>query len=220
MGGSVGRKLLISGKGRCNITNTIAATKDFVSHFGKNGRFLYQALNSFSTSDTVAFFNKRGMATKIDKDFKIFPPTSDMAEEVLSVLTRYLKENSVDIRQGVIIKNINTENNKIVSISTAHGDIKCKAVILATGGGKSYPKTGSTGDGYIYAKKTRSQYHPAETRTRPCHCKRKRHKKNYKGSAPPEMPSSLYILTVKRLRKIKMMLSSLKTVSQDLPSIT
>ncbi len=143
-----------------------------------------------------------------------------MAEEVLSVLTRYLKENSVDIRQGVIIKNINTENNKIVSISTAHGDIKCKAVILATGGGKSYPKTGSTGDGYIYAKKTRSQYHPAETRTRPCHCKRKRHKKNYKGSAPPEMPSSLYILTVKRLRKIKMMLSSLKTVSQDLPSIT
>ncbi|MGD9807893.1 MAG: NAD(P)/FAD-dependent oxidoreductase [Deferribacterales bacterium] len=149
--GSVGRKLLISGKGRCNITNTITNTKEFVTHFGKTGKFLYQAFNAFSSADTINFFNKRGMVTKVDKGFKVFP-MSDLAEEVLSILTRYLKEHKVEIRQGVIIHKINTTDDRITSISTATGDILCKSVILATGG-KSYPKTGSAGDGYNYAKK-------------------------------------------------------------------
>jgi len=149
--GSIGRKLLISGKGRCNITNTITNTKEFVSHFGKSGKFLYQAFNAFSSTDTISFFNDKGMVTKVDKDFKIFP-MSDLAEEVLSILTRYLKEYKVEIRQGVIIQKINTIDNKITSISTATGDILCKSVILATGG-KSYPKTGSTGEGYNYAER-------------------------------------------------------------------
>jgi len=149
--GSVGRKLLVSGSGRCNITNTIKETKDFVTHFGKNGRFLYQALNAFSTTDTVRFFNDNGLATVIDKGFKIFP-ASDMALEVLSVLTRYLKKHNVQIRQGIIIKDIKTEGNRVTSVLLNNEEIGCNSLIIATGG-KSYPKTGSTGDGYTYAEK-------------------------------------------------------------------
>jgi len=150
--GSIGRKLLISGSGRCNITNTVKETKDFVSYFGKNGRFLYQAINHFSTSDVISFFNNRGLVTAVEKDFKIFPE-SDTAVEVLSVLTRYMKEFNVDIRQGVIVQNINCENGRISSVTLANDEIiNCKTLIIATGG-KSYPKTGSDGDGYRYAKK-------------------------------------------------------------------
>ncbi|ADD66951.1 HI0933 family protein [Denitrovibrio acetiphilus DSM 12809] len=148
--GSLGRKLLISGSGRCNLTNTITVTKDFVEHFGKKGRFLYPALNGFSTTDTISFFNGRGLVTTVEKDFKIFPE-SETAAEVLSVLTRYMKENRVDIRQGVIIKNIHTADNIITSVELAGNEvITCKSLIITTGG-NSYPKTGSSGDGYRYA---------------------------------------------------------------------
>jgi len=146
--GSLGRKLLISGSGRCNITNTIDKTSEFVSHFGRKGRFLYQAINSFNTSSTVQFFNSRGLATVVDKDIKVFP-ASDMALEVLSVLTRYVKESGVDIRQGAIIKSIQAEDG--FTISLPNDTINSKALIIATGG-MSYPKTGSTGDGYKYAQ--------------------------------------------------------------------
>jgi predicted Rossmann fold flavoprotein len=149
--GSLGRKLLISGKGRCNITNTINNTKEMVGHFGKKGRFLYPAFNAFSNADTVKFFNKRGMSTRVDKGFKIFPE-SDMAEEVLSVLTRYIKDNNVDIRQGVIVKEIKIDGDNLCEVVLADGEVQCKTVVLAVGG-KSYPKTGSSGDGYSYAKK-------------------------------------------------------------------
>jgi len=146
--GSLGRKLLISGSGRCNITNTIENTSEFISHFGKKGRFLYQAVNNFSTSDTVSFFNERGLATVVENNTKVFP-ASDMALEVLSVLTRFIKENGVEIKQGAIIQNIKAGDGFTITLPSE--TIKSKSLIIATGG-KSYPKTGSTGDGYDYAK--------------------------------------------------------------------
>lgn len=146
--GSLGRKLLISGSGRCNITNTIENTSEFISHFGKKGRFLYQAVNNFGTSDTIQFFNARGLKTTVEHGTKIFPE-SDTAIEVLSVLTRYVKEGGADIRQGVIIQDIKAD--KGFTVTTANETFYSDKLIIATGG-KSYPKTGSTGDGYNYAR--------------------------------------------------------------------
>jgi len=148
--GSLGRKVLISGSGRCNITNTINSTKEMVNHFGKKGKFLYQAFNGFSNADTVKFFNAKGMETSVDKGFKVFP-ASDMSEEVLSVLTRYVKGGGVEILQGAALSVVNTSRGKVKSVSIGGDDIECSAVIIATGG-KSYPKTGSSGDGYKYAE--------------------------------------------------------------------
>lgn len=149
--GSLGRKLLISGSGRCNITNTITDTKEFISRFGNSGKFLYPAMNLLSTADTVNFFESRGLKTVTENGTKIFP-ASDSAADVLSVLTSYMKQHGVAIKQGVIIKEIKTGDGKISSVSAADGEYLCKSLIIATGG-MSYPKTGSAGDGYSYAKK-------------------------------------------------------------------
>jgi len=147
--GSTGRKIRISGKGRCNITNTIKDTREFIEHFGKKGKFLYPAVNSFSTSDTVNFFNSLGLATRVEKDFKVFP-VSDLAIEVVSTLNNHLKKLNVKVLPGAIIKDI--QKNECFSVSLQNDTVFCKTLIIATGG-MSYPKTGSTGDGYAYAEK-------------------------------------------------------------------
>jgi len=152
----LGRKLLLTGKGRCNITNAEENIKKFVSVYGKNGKFLYSALNKFSNKDVVTFFEKRKVKTKIERGNRVFP-ISDKATDVLDCLKRYLSDNGVEIRLNCPIKEINAVNEndksrKINKLILKNGkEIYADNFIIATGG-KSYSSTGSTGDGYEWLK--------------------------------------------------------------------
>lgn len=145
----VGRKLGITGKGRCNLTNN-ADIAEFVKNI-HNGKFLYSAFKSFSASDTVNFFENLGVSTKIERGGRIFP-VSDDANEIVDALTRKMSVLGVDVRKNSPVTDILVENKKIIGVKVVGDKIfTADAVILATGG-LSYPKTGSTGDGFNFAR--------------------------------------------------------------------
>ncbi|OGC03844.1 hypothetical protein A2276_08340 [candidate division WOR-1 bacterium RIFOXYA12_FULL_43_27] len=131
----LGSKLLLTGGGHCNITNN-ANIDEMVAAFGKEGKFLYRALTVFSNKDLIGFFESRGLKMRTEPDGRVLP-ASGRAEAVLAVLRAYLKANKVTI----------LHNNPVESIK----DMGAAKIIVATGG-KSYPATGSTGDGYKMAK--------------------------------------------------------------------
>ena len=144
----VGRKLGITGKGRCNLTNS-ADVEAFVKNI-HNGKFLYSALSNFTAIDTINFFEKLGVVTKIERGGRIFP-VSDDASEVIDALIKKMAIVGVEVKNNSPVTEILTENKKIVGVKVGDKIFKCDAVILATGGA-SYPKTGSTGDGFKLAK--------------------------------------------------------------------
>ena len=147
----MGKKLLLTGGGRCNLTNADPDVRNFVSKFGKKGNFLFTPLSVFGTDDTVRFFESLGMKTKVEAGFRVFPE-SDNALDVLGVLTKYAKNNGVEFKLGVGVAHIKKQKGKIVSVIFEDGEeIKAKNFILATGG-KSHPETGSTGDGFKWLK--------------------------------------------------------------------
>ena len=147
----MGKKLLLTGGGRCNLTNSDPNVRNFVSKFGKSGDFLFSPLSVFGTDDTVRFFEKLGIKTKVEPGFRVFPE-SDNALDVLGALTKFAKENGVEFRLGVSVAHIKKLKNKISSIILEDGEeVKAKNFILATGG-KSHPETGSTGDGFKWLK--------------------------------------------------------------------
>lgn len=155
---SLGRKLSITGKGRCNITNA-TEMENFIKNVPGNGKFLYSAFNQFTNEDAIKFFNEIGVKTKIERGERVFP-VSDSALEVIDKLKKELDKLNVRIIvntavEEILVKEENLENEivktvKGVKINT--GIIECDKIILATGG-KSYPTTGSTGDGYKFAEK-------------------------------------------------------------------
>lgn len=144
----VGRKLAITGKGRCNITN-FCDNDEFIAHVTANPRFLYSAVNNFSCYDTVAFFEERGLRTKVERGNRVFPE-SDKAADVVDTLRNWLAELGVEIihreAKGLLI-----ENSFIKGVRLDDGEILSDSVIVACGG-LSYKATGSTGDGYSFAK--------------------------------------------------------------------
>lgn len=145
-----GKKLRITGKGRCNITNN-CDMDTLISSIPGNGRFLYSSLNNFSNMDIMDFFKERGLACKVERGGRVFP-LSDNAKDVVDVLNRYAIMNRVQINYNTPVNEIITENGKITGIRLCNGsEIKLDAVILATGG-ISYPGTGSTGDGHKIAQ--------------------------------------------------------------------
>lgn len=147
----VGRKLNITGKGRCNVTNS-ADISEFIENTPGNGRFLYSAFYSFTNDDTIDFFNKLGVETKVERGGRVFP-VSDSAKDIVNALNRFARENDVKIRYNTVAKEIIAEGGKVTGVKLLNGEIiKCDEVILATGG-RSYPATGSTGDGYEMARK-------------------------------------------------------------------
>ena len=151
---SCGKKLLITGKGRCNITNS-TNIEDFFKYILGNPRFLYSAFNNFTNEDIVNFLNEQGVATKIERGGRIFP-VSDKSQDVLDAFIRKLKELNVKIITNCKAKKILTEkngDNTYVKGIIAEGNKSFLAdkIILATGG-ITYPITGSTGDGYEMAK--------------------------------------------------------------------
>ncbi len=153
-----GKKILISGKTRCNLTN-VRAMDEFVAMYGPNGRFLRSAFHRFFRDDLVALLARYGVETKVERGGRIFP-ASDDAGDVVAALERYLAEGGVELRTQTHVTNIQVERNqvfnknlvsRVLDVQTAQGDYPADAVILATGGA-SYPGTGSTGDGYKMAQ--------------------------------------------------------------------
>ena len=146
----VGRKLSITGKGRCNLTNA-ADVSEVVKNIPGNGKFLFSALKKFSPADTVNFFNKLGVATKIERGGRVFP-ASDDASEVIDSLLRQLAIVGVDVRTGSPVTEVLAEGKKIRGVVVGRKFLTADAIILATGGA-SYPATGSTGDGFRFARR-------------------------------------------------------------------
>ncbi len=146
----LGRKLSITGKGRCNLTNT-ADVAEVVKNLPGNGKFLFSALKSFSPVDTVNFFENLGVKTKVERGGRIFPESDD-AHEVIDALTKRLAILDVEVKTNSPVTEILAEHHKINGVLVGGKKIFADAVILATGGA-SYPATGSTGDGFKFARR-------------------------------------------------------------------
>jgi len=158
-----GRKLRITGKGRCNLTNT-APLPDFVEHFGPNGRFLYSAFQQFFADDLIAFFADLGVTTVVERGGRVFPASSE-AGEVVDALARWAAAGGAAIKPGAPVERLVVQAGRVIGVQVgapatrrgqtprtppAAGLYRAPAVIVATGGA-SYPGTGSTGDGYRLA---------------------------------------------------------------------
>lgn len=144
----VGLKMGITGKGRCNLTNN-APIMDFIAMTPGNGRFLFSAYKRFNNMDLLSLFHTWGLETKVERGGRIFP-ASDDAQEVRHLFMRLLHEKQVDVHLSEPVLHIQTKKGCAAGVVTGKGTYEADAVILATGG-KSYPRTGSTGDGYRLA---------------------------------------------------------------------
>lgn len=146
----LGRKLLITGKGRCNITNN-CDIEELIENTPTNGKFLYSAFYTFTNEQVIDMFNSLGVKTKTERGKRVFPE-SDKAKDVVVALEKQMKQNKVNVVLNSNVKKIEQKNGKIESVVLSNNKvIKCDSVIIATGG-VSYPRTGSTGDGYKFAK--------------------------------------------------------------------
>ena len=154
----LGKKLLITGKGRCNVTNDCTA-QDVLQNTPRNGRFLYSAMTAYPPEKIKAFFEERGCPLKTERGNRVFP-VSDSARSILDCLQSELRRCKVTVKTARV-KSIATENGVMKGVVTHEGILEAKAVILATGGA-SYPTTGSTGDGYVMAAELGHTIVPAE----------------------------------------------------------
>lgn len=146
----VGRKILITGKGRCNITSD-CDIEELIENVPTNGKFLYSAFYTFTNDDVIQMFNNLGVKTKTERGKRVFPE-SDKAHDIANALEKQVKNKKVNLELNVSVDKIIAKNNKIEKVVLKDKrEIKCDAVIVATGG-LSYPLTGSTGDGYKFAK--------------------------------------------------------------------
>ena len=148
--GNIGKKLAITGKGRCNITN-MTDVPELVKHMPGNGRFLYSAFSRFSADDTWEFFESLGLRLKVERGHRVFP-ASDNAHEVVEILTRALAANNIRLHCGLRAKSLAIRDGRVCGVYDYPGHLEeAEAVIVATGG-VTYPATGSTGDGYELAR--------------------------------------------------------------------
>ena len=144
----LGKKLLITGKGRCNVTNDCSG-QEVLQNTPRNGKFLFSAMNTFPPEKAIAFFEEKGCALKTERGNRVFPVT-DKSQSVLDCLQKELRRQQVTVKTARV-REILTENGKAVGVRTQNETIRSSWVILATGGA-SYPTTGSTGDGYTMAE--------------------------------------------------------------------
>jgi predicted Rossmann fold flavoprotein len=146
----LGKKLLITGGGRCNLTNDKPEISDLVNSYRGAPKALYSVFTQFGVSDTLEFFHSRGMPTKLEAEGRIFP-ASNSAESVWQVMVDFLKQTKVTVASGREVREITKDDSGIFQISTNDGTESGRACILATGG-KSHPETGSTGAGFGWLK--------------------------------------------------------------------
>ena len=144
----VGKKIRITGKGRCNVTNA-CDTEEIFENIPTNHRFLYSAIYSFTNYDVMSFFEECGVPLKEERGQRVFPQ-SDKAADIVTALRRKMQELNVNVVNGRVT-DIMVADGKVEGVKTEKSTYFCESVIVATGG-KSYPLTGSTGDGYNFAK--------------------------------------------------------------------
>ncbi|MEA3495986.1 MAG: NAD(P)/FAD-dependent oxidoreductase [Bacteroidota bacterium] len=144
-----GRKLLITGKGRCNVTNS-AAIAEFITHVYPNGKFLRNAFSQYFSEDIIELLNNYGVETTLERGGRYFP-NDNKASDVLEALLKWVKELKVEIQTGHKVEKLIVENNMIQAVQVNGQKLMAKHVIIATGG-KSYPATGSNGEGYELAE--------------------------------------------------------------------
>ncbi len=148
---SLGQKLLLTGKGRCNITNAEYDQRKFIAQFGVQGKFLYPALHAFGVQDTIQFFEQRGLPTKLERGNRIFP-VSDKAADVRQVLMSFLAETGVSIIKPAAVKNLIKTGRRIDKLEFSQTEMRAVSYIVCSGG-LSYPATGSQGAGLRWAER-------------------------------------------------------------------
>ncbi|MCR5746451.1 MAG: NAD(P)/FAD-dependent oxidoreductase [Lachnospiraceae bacterium] len=147
----LGKKLFITGKGRCNLTNA-CSSEELFDHILSNKKFLYSAINGFSNYDVMAFFEELGVKIKTERGGRVFP-VSDHSSDVIKGLENRLKTLNVDVMLNTSVKELLIKDGECLGVKTSKGStLKAEKTIVATGG-LSYPSTGSTGDGYRFAEK-------------------------------------------------------------------
>ena len=144
-----GKKLRITGKGRCNVTNA-SSVRDVLDNITANSRFMYSSLNGFTPRDVMDFFESLGVPLKTERGLRVFPQ-SDRAEDIVNALRRFMADSGVRVVNEAVL-DITAEDGHVSAVVTKSGETVCKAAILCTGG-VSYPMTGSTGDGYRIAER-------------------------------------------------------------------
>ena len=144
----IGKKLLITGKGRCNITNS-ADIEDMIGQYPRNAKFLYSALYTFTNDDIIRIIEENGVKTKVERGGRVFP-VSDKSQDVVKALKKYALKPNVSLVHDTV-KSLIISDGAVKGVKTSKTSITADRVIICTGG-KSYPRTGSTGDGYKFAK--------------------------------------------------------------------
>ncbi len=147
---SLGKKLLITGGGRCNVTNAEFDTHTLLSKFKDGGKFLFSSFSEWNVKETLDFFNVRGMDTKVEKEKRVFP-VSNSAQSVWDVLVDYIQKNNVTVISKAPVSGFVIEDGKIIGVKVKKEIFYANKFILATGG-TSRPETGSTGDGYKWLR--------------------------------------------------------------------
>ena len=146
----LGKKIYITGKGRCNVTNA-CETEDLLKNVVTNRRFMYSALYAFTNMQTMEFFEECGVALKVERGERVFP-VSDKSSDVINGLARRLKQAGVTVRFNAKVNKVCVTDGTVSGVELQTGErLSCDACIVATGG-LSYASTGSTGDGYTFAK--------------------------------------------------------------------
>ena len=162
---TLGKKLLITGKGRCNFTHNEFDIRKFAEKFGRNGRFLYSALSVFGVREVIDFFASRGVKGKVEQGNRIFPEEGN-AQDILNVLVKYLAKGKVSILLNSEITGFKQEKGEISQVLLGDRKVKAGKFIICTGG-KSFPQTGSTGDGYLWAEQLGHTVIPPEPALNP-----------------------------------------------------
>jgi predicted Rossmann fold flavoprotein len=146
----LGKKLLLTGGGRCNLTNAVSPLRNLVSRYGKGGKPLFAAFSRFSNEDAVAFFNGRGLMTRIEAEGRIFPASQD-GRDVLRTLVEYMRKGKVRVVLNAEVRSISCHDGGARVMSSA-GEFRAHSIAIGTGG-YAYPETGSTGEGFVWLAK-------------------------------------------------------------------
>lgn len=150
---TLGKKLLITGGGRCNLTNAAPQTRTLLAKYTGNGKFLFSSFSQFGVEDTLNFFHARGMATKVEAEGRVFP-VSNSAKSVFDVLVGYLQQGGVLVQTSAAVSGLAVDpDTGHIRIQRKHGPGLLAASCIVATGGISRPETGSTGEGYAWLKK-------------------------------------------------------------------
>ncbi len=196
---SLGKKLLITGGGRCNVTNAEFDTKKLLAKFKESGKFLFSPFSQWAVKETLDFFHMRKMQTKIEAEQRVFP-ISNKSQSVWDTLVKNLRETAVTVISNAPVTKLHRQNDMITSIELKRGSIiRAKSFILATGG-TSHPETGSTGDGYKWLRELGHTVSEASAALVPIALKNPA--KNASGVALPNAKITLFQNEVKQDQRI------------------